>query len=85
MAGNSGYYLIGKFWKFLLGIFLMIIVFFLLVNFGLFGEMPDIKDLENPKSAQSSVVYSADGEILGCTIQTIIPSNSRIMHGWRRS
>lgn len=65
MAGNSGYYLIGKFWKFLLGVFLMIIVFFLLVNFGLFGDMPDIKDLENPKSAQSSVVYAADGEILG--------------------
>jgi len=65
MADNSGFYLIGKFWRFLLGIFLMIIVFFLLVNFGLFGEMPDIKDLENPKSSQSSVVYAADGEILG--------------------
>ncbi len=48
-----------------MGIFLMIIVFFLLVNFGLFGDMPDIKELENPRSAQSSVVYSADGEILG--------------------
>jgi penicillin-binding protein 1A len=65
MAAKSDYFLIGKFWKFLLGIFLMIIVFFMLVNFGLFGEMPEIKDLENPKSAQSSVVYSADGEILG--------------------
>jgi penicillin-binding protein 1A len=65
MSDKSGYFLMGRFWKFLLGFFLMIIVFFLLVNFGLFGEMPDIKDLENPKSAQSSVVYAADGEILG--------------------
>ncbi|MEK0420808.1 MAG: hypothetical protein RLZZ161_659 [Bacteroidota bacterium] len=65
MTNNSGFYLIGKFWRFLLGSFLMIIVFFLLVNFGLFGEMPEIKDLENPKNAQSSVVYAADGEILG--------------------
>lgn len=65
MADSSGYFLIDKFWKFLLGVFMMIIVFFLLVNFGLFGEMPDIKELENPRSAQSSVVYSADGEILG--------------------
>ena len=65
MADASGFFLIRRFWNFLLGSFLLVIVFFLLVNFGLFGEMPDIKDLENPRNAQSSIVYSADGEILG--------------------
>lgn len=43
----------------------MAIVFFLLVAFGLFGELPDIKELENPSSALSSEIYSEDGEMIG--------------------
>ncbi|WP_291779034.1 transglycosylase domain-containing protein [Cecembia sp.] len=36
------------------------------VNFlGLFGELPDFKALENPKSEEASVLYSTDGVILG--------------------
>jgi penicillin-binding protein 1A len=36
------------------------------VNFlGLFGELPDFKELENPKSEVASELYSADGVLLG--------------------
>ncbi|MBS9524217.1 transglycosylase domain-containing protein [Litoribacter ruber] len=36
------------------------------VNFlGLFGDLPDFKALENPKSDLSSELYSADGVLLG--------------------
>ncbi|MFD2200021.1 penicillin-binding protein 1A [Shivajiella indica] len=36
------------------------------VNFlGLFGELPDFKALENPKSEVASELYSADGVLLG--------------------
>jgi penicillin-binding protein 1A len=62
---GSGIFLIRRFWNFLAGTFGFIILFFLLVNFGLFGEMPDIKELENPKSSQSTEVYSEDGVVLG--------------------
>ncbi|MCC7297975.1 MAG: transglycosylase domain-containing protein, partial [Bacteroidia bacterium] len=43
----------------------MLLIFFLLVSLGLFGDMPDIKELENPNSSLSSDIYSEDGEILG--------------------
>jgi penicillin-binding protein 1A len=33
--------------------------------FGLFGPMPDLKSLENPKNELASEVYSADGALLG--------------------
>ena len=65
MADSKGFFLIRKFWSFLLGTFSFIFLLFLLVNFGLFGEMPEIKELESPRSSLSSVVYSQDGEILG--------------------
>lgn len=32
---------------------------------GLFGGMPDFKELDNPQNALASVVYAADGEVLG--------------------
>lgn len=36
------------------------------VNFlGLFGELPDFKELENPRSEVASELYSADGVLLG--------------------
>jgi len=33
--------------------------------FGLFGGLPSLKKLENPDPDLSSILYSADGEILG--------------------
>ncbi|MDW7690780.1 transglycosylase domain-containing protein [Flammeovirgaceae bacterium SG7u.111] len=33
--------------------------------FGLYGGMPDLSDLDNPKNELASEVFSADGELLG--------------------
>ncbi len=33
--------------------------------FGIFGGMPDLKELENPKNDLASEVYSADGKLMG--------------------
>jgi penicillin-binding protein 1A len=37
----------------------------ILINSGLLGYMPSMKELENPSSALSSEVYASDGTILG--------------------
>jgi len=54
-----------KFWKWFLYVLLFIPVFFILVNFGILGSMPDIEELENPKSAIASELYSEDGVLMG--------------------
>lgn len=54
-----------KFWNFIFGGIGFVVLFFLLVNFGIFGEMPDIKELENPRAALTTEVYSEDGIMLG--------------------
>lgn len=36
-----------------------------LINFGLLGYMPSMKELENPSSALSSEVYASDGTLMG--------------------
>lgn len=41
------------------------ILFLLLCNWGLFGEMPSIDDIQNPSASQSSQVYAQDGTLLG--------------------
>lgn len=56
---------IKKFWKYYLYFLLFIPIFFLLVNFGILGSMPDIEELENPRSALASELYSEDGVMLG--------------------
>lgn len=45
-----------------IGLFVLMIV---LINFGLMGYMPSMKELENPNSAQASDLYATDGEIIG--------------------
>ena len=37
----------------------------IMINFGLLGYMPSMKELENPSSALSSEVLAADGTVLG--------------------
>ena len=54
-----------KFWKYYLYFLLSIPLFFFLVNLGVLGYMPDIEELENPKSALASELYSEDGVVLG--------------------
>ncbi len=41
------------------------ILFLLLCNWGVFGKMPSIDDIQNPTASQSSQVYAQDGTMLG--------------------
>jgi len=42
-----------------------VLLIFVAANFGLFGKMPSLKDLENPEADLASEVYSADGKLMG--------------------
>lgn len=54
-------------WAWILGfsplIFLVLMLF--LAAVGAFGKLPSFEELENPRSNQSSIIYSADGKVLG--------------------
>ncbi|HRH50392.1 MAG TPA: transglycosylase domain-containing protein [Panacibacter sp.] len=41
------------------------IVMILLANWGVFGSMPSIEELQNPSASQSSQVYADDGTLMG--------------------
>jgi penicillin-binding protein 1A len=53
--------------SFAIGLLLVFLVIWSIhVNFlGLFGEMPSLEALENPRSELSSEMYSADGKLMG--------------------
>lgn len=53
------------FWKFTIGFVVFIFLIILGTGFGLFGELPSFRDLENPKSNQASVIYTSDKVELG--------------------
>lgn len=48
-------------WSFML----FIALFFIGVNYGLLGKMPDLEAIQNPNNAISTTIYSADYEVLG--------------------
>jgi penicillin-binding protein 1A len=48
-------------WSFVL----LIVLFFVGVNAGMLGAMPDLEAIQNPNNDVSTTVYSADGEVLG--------------------
>lgn len=53
------------FWRlFFLGV-LFFIAIILMANYGAFGKMPSIEELENPTIAQASEVYADDGTLMG--------------------
>lgn len=43
----------------------MVILIFALANFGAFGKMPSLEDLENPEADLASEVYTSDGKLMG--------------------
>ena len=45
--------------------FLAVALLFLLANFGLFGKMPSLVELENPEADLASEIISADGILMG--------------------
>ncbi|MBP3763369.1 MAG: penicillin-binding protein [Bacteroidales bacterium] len=52
-------------WKIFAGLWVAIILFFLLLSLGWLGFMPSFEELENPRSLQASEVLSDDGQTLG--------------------
>ncbi|MDB5032593.1 transglycosylase domain-containing protein [Mucilaginibacter sp.] len=52
-------------WRFFIACFAFVIILITLTTFGVFGTLPSLHELENPKSDQASVVYSSDKQILG--------------------
>ena len=54
-----------KLWRYFFFGLLGVVVFLIMVKVGLFGKMPDIDELENPKTSLASEVYSADKVLMG--------------------
>jgi len=52
-------------WILLMGPFLSFFLIILLVNIGLFGDLPKVDELLNPKNNLATIVYSGDMKILG--------------------
>lgn len=48
-------------WSFIL----IIVLFFIGINYGLLGKMPDLDAIQNPNNDVSTSVYSSDYEVLG--------------------
>lgn len=53
------------FWRIFLVGFAAFVLLIMLANFGVFGKMPTLDDLENPSMLQSSEVYAEDGTLMG--------------------
>ena len=52
-------------WRVFFGGIVFIILIFTSANFGLFGKMPSVAELENPEADLASEVYSSDGLQMG--------------------
>ncbi len=52
------------FWITIIGGLLLLVMFFLLASWGVFGEMPDHTRLENPSTNLATEIISSDGELL---------------------
>ena len=52
-------------WRVFFGGFLLLILLFLCANFGLFGKMPSVEQIQNPEADLASEIYSSDGELMG--------------------
>ena len=54
-----------RLWKFFLLGLLLTVLFLLSIRYGLWGALPDTKELENPRTKLASEIYSGDNKILG--------------------
>ena len=53
------------FWRIFIGGFAALILLVVMANFGVFGKMPSLSELENPSILQASEVYAVDGTLMG--------------------
>lgn len=56
---------IKTFWKIFAGFILVVILFFLMASWGVFGSLPDETSLENPEKNLATEIISSDGKTLG--------------------
>lgn len=56
---------IKTFWKIFGGFVLVVILFFLLASWGVFGSLPDETSLENPEKNLATEIISSDGKTIG--------------------
>ncbi len=54
-----------RLWKLLIGGLVFFALFIVCIGFGLFGEIPSFRTIENPKSNEATEVISDDGKVLG--------------------
>ncbi len=52
-------------WRVFIGGFVLVLLMFLSANFGLFGKMPSVTQLQNPEADLASEIYSGDAELMG--------------------
>ena len=52
-------------WRIFLIGFASIVLILLMANFGVFGKMPSLEELENPEASLASEVISSDGVLMG--------------------
>jgi len=52
-------------WRVFIGGFLLLLLIFTLANFGVFGKMPSLEQLQNPEADLASEIYSSDGVLMG--------------------
>ncbi|MFV0606734.1 MAG: penicillin-binding protein 1A [Niabella sp.] len=62
------------FWRLFFWGLISFILLVVLTNFGVFGKMPSMAELENPTIMQSSEVYASDGTLMG---KYYLPSGNR--------
>ncbi|ADY53062.1 Peptidoglycan glycosyltransferase [Pseudopedobacter saltans DSM 12145] len=53
------------FWTWVIGVVAFVALIIVATGFGLFGELPSFRDLENPKSNLASIIYAEDKAELG--------------------
>ncbi|MBT0607862.1 penicillin-binding protein 1A [Aequorivita echinoideorum] len=62
---NSNAKHIRTFWKLFAGFLGIILLFFLLASWGVFGSLPDETSLENPEKNLATEIVSSDGKTIG--------------------
>ncbi|MCX8020258.1 MAG: transglycosylase domain-containing protein [Chitinophagaceae bacterium] len=53
------------FWRLFFVFFGFVVLLLAMANFGVFGKMPSLEELENPSLMQASEVYAEDGTLMG--------------------
>src|SRR5690606_39082893 len=64
-AGSGVRKHIRTFWMLFSGFILLVILFFLMASWGVFGKLPDETSLENPEKNLATEIISADGRTIG--------------------